>query len=467
MSVLLHFAIALAYITVTAAVAVGLPQIVLGLDQMTAILLSALGVLFGGLVHLAVVHAARGRKLAALARSQTQLSKSFAEMRKAVADASPERLRVALSAAHEEVAAEHKVMRLLNDQIGPDDDDATGDAVLELGDELLEVHGAPPEPVIRESERIEPRLHVGLDRDEFLRNVGRADVPMGADSAPRTGTGPIDRPDDGPDDPERNDIISDLRRELIQQAIENDEVLDEIQEALRDGRVSVFLQPVVSLPTRKVSFYESFSRIRAADGTVIGPERYIPIAEKAGLVSAIDNNLLFRCIQLVRKTRQRNRDYRFFCNISPHTLRDRSFFPQFIEFMSENEDLAESLIFELSQDDLADMDEEVELNLQALAAIGFSFSMDRVNRIDLNFENLARRQFRYVKIEAGILHELMGEDDEAVELELLQARINRAGIDLVVEKIETEQQLVDFLDFPIAFGQGYLFGEPRLSKIAA
>lgn len=41
--------------------------------------------------------------------------------------------------------------------------------------------------------------------------------------------------------------------------------------------------------------------------------------------------------------------------------------------MGENEDLAESLIFELSQDDLATMDEEVELNLQALASIGFSF----------------------------------------------------------------------------------------------
>ncbi len=467
MSVLLHFAIALAYITVTAAVAVGLPQIVLGIDQMTAVLLAALGVLLGGLVHLGVVHAARGRKVASLARNQAQLSKSFAEMRKAVAEASPELLRVALSEAHEEVAAERKVMRLLNDQIDPDGgapDDATGDAVLELGDELLEVHGAPDVPVAAEPERIEPRLHVGLDRDEFLRNVGRADVPMGAALAPHADADPVD----GPAEAGPTNMVSELRRELLQPAIENDEVLDEIQEALRDGRVSVFLQPVVSLPTRKVAFYESFSRIRAADGTVIGPERYIPVAEKEGLVSAIDNNLLFRCIQLVRKTRQRNRDYRFFCNIiSPHTLRDCSFFPQFIEFMGENEDLAESLIFVLSQDDLAAMDEEVELNLQALAAIGFSFSMDRVNRIDLNFENLARCQFRYVKIESNILHALMDEDDEAVELELLQARINRTGIDLVVEKIETEQQLVDFLDFPIAFGQGYLFGELRLSKIDA
>ena len=37
----------------------------------------------------------------------------------------------------------------------------------------------------------------------------------------------------------------------------------------------------------------------------------------------------------------------------------------------------------------------------------------------------------------------------------------------MVEKIETEQQLVDFLDFPITLGQGYLFGKPRLSRIAA
>ena len=39
-----------------------------------------------------------------------------------------------------------------------------------------------------------------------------------------------------------------------------------------------------------------------------------------------------------------------------------------------------------------------------------------------------------------------------------------AGVDLIVEKIETEQMLVELLDYDIDFGQGYLFGEPRLSQ---
>ena len=45
--------------------------------------------------------------------------------------------------------------------------------------------------------------------------------------------------------------------------------------------------------------------------------------------------------------------------------------------------------------------------------------MDRVTHLDLNFENLADRQFLYVKIEAAILRSLMGDDDEEIELELL------------------------------------------------
>ncbi len=265
---------------------------------------------------------------------------------------------------------------------------------------------------------------------------------------------------------ERVDMMSNLRREFIEPSIEGEKMLEEIREALREGRVSVFLQPVVSLPTRKVTFYESFSRIRASSGILIGPEQYIPIAEQEGLVSAIDNNLLFRCVQLIRKTRQHNRDYSFFCNVSPYTLRDRSFFPQFIEFMSENEDLTDSLIFELGQDDLLEMDTEVEHNLRALAAAGFQLSMDRVTSLDLDDTDLARRNFGYVKIEARILRSLIDGED-SVELELLQSEFNRAGIKLVVEKIETEQMLVEFLDFPIAFAQGYLFGEPRLSKLAA
>ena len=56
------------------------------------------------------------------------------------------------------------------------------------------------------------------------------------------------------------------------------------------------------------------------------------------------------------------------------------------------------------------------------------------------------------------------EGQSADRIQALKRRLDGAGIDLIVEKIETEQMLVELLDYNIDFGQGYLFGEPRLSQ---
>jgi cyclic-di-GMP phosphodiesterase, flagellum assembly factor TipF len=42
--------------------------------------------------------------------------------------------------------------------------------------------------------------------------------------------------------------------------------------------------------------------------------------------------------------------------------------------------------------------------------------------------------------------------------------LDEQAIDLIVEKIESEQSLLEILDLPVDFGQGYLFGEPRAAK---
>ena len=46
----------------------------------------------------------------------------------------------------------------------------------------------------------------------------------------------------------------------------------------------------------------------------------------------------------------------------------------------------------------------------------------------------------------------------------LKRDLDRNGIDMIVSKIEKDGELIELLDHNIDFGQGYLFGEPRLSK---
>lgn len=246
--------------------------------------------------------------------------------------------------------------------------------------------------------------------------------------------------------------------------LDDGQVLDIVREAIDHDRVDLYLQPIVSLPQRKHRFYECFSRVRDADGKLIGPERYLKIAEDAGLIAAIDNILLIRCIQLVRKMQKRKRNLGFFVNISAHTLKDTSFFGEFLRFMGENTDLAPHMIFEFVQADVADIPADTAAKLHQLGEMGFRFSLDRVGRLDLNYAELSRRYYRYIKFDIATLLAHLGEDGGAENMREFKSMLESFAIDAIVERVEDESDLIEVLDYGIDYGQGFLFGEPRPAR---
>ena len=141
------------------------------------------------------------------------------------------------------------------------------------------------------------------------------------------------------------------------------QLLETIRASLEENRVDLYLQPIVSLPQRKLRYYEALSRLRDKDGQVIMPAQYMQVAGQAGLMSVVDNLLLFRCVQIVRRLAQKNREIGIFCNISGDTLADKEFFPQFLDYMRANRDLAGQIIFEFSQEAVLKAGSEGEHNL--------------------------------------------------------------------------------------------------------
>ncbi len=237
-------------------------------------------------------------------------------------------------------------------------------------------------------------------------------------------------------------------------------VLEAVRDALKADRIDIYLQPIVSLPQRKHRFYEVFSRVRAGDGHQIMPDRYLEIAEREGLIATIDNLLLVRCIQLIRETERRQHSIGFFSNISAATLSDGDFMRQFLHLMTSNQALVPKLVFEMSQADLRAGGAVTLGILSQLGRLGFHFSMDQVTSLDIDVDLLLRHEFRYVKLDRA----LVLDPAQAGRVKELRRRFASEGVDLIVEKIETENQLIEILDTGFDFGQGYLFGEPRLSR---
>jgi len=239
------------------------------------------------------------------------------------------------------------------------------------------------------------------------------------------------------------------------------QLLETIRSSLEENRVDLYLQPIVSLPQRKLRYYEALSRLRAEDGSVIMPDQYMAVAAGAGLMSVVDNLLLFRCVQIVRRLTQKSRDIGIFCNISGDTLADAEFFPQFVDYLQANRDLASQIIFEFNQDAVLNAGAVGEENLARLAGLGFALSMDHVETLALDFLRLKGLGFRYLKVRARTLTADMSGARASVAAEDFKRLLARHGLNLIAERVEDEKTVVQLLDYAVDFAQGYLFGEPR------
>ena len=234
-----------------------------------------------------------------------------------------------------------------------------------------------------------------------------------------------------------------------------------IRSALEHNRIDLYLQPLVTLPQRKVRYYEAVSRLRDDKDAILAGADFIDAAEQAGLMPRLDHAVLFRCVQVLRRLLTRNKDIGLFCNMSVSTLRDREVFAQCLDFLDANRALAPSFVLEFRQNTFRHLGPVESEHLAALAQRGFRFSVDNVTDLRIEPRELADRHVRFLKVPAHLLLDPDRLATSEIHPADLSDLLGRFGIDLVAERIEGERSVVDLLDYDVRYGQGFLFSPPR------
>ncbi|MBB4261704.1 MULTISPECIES: EAL domain-containing protein [unclassified Bradyrhizobium] len=239
------------------------------------------------------------------------------------------------------------------------------------------------------------------------------------------------------------------------------QLLAALRNAIDENRIDIFLQPMVTLPQRKVRFYEAVTRLRDERDQLIAAEEFISIAEASGLIGRIDNMVMLRCVQVLRRLMVRNKDVGVFCNVAASTLGNSTTFAQCLDFLEANRALAPSLVLEFKQSTFRNLGPAETENLAALAQRGFRFSIDHVTDLRIEPRELADRGVRFIKVPATLLLDPRQASASDIHPSDLSDLLGRFGIDLIAERIEGERAVVDLLDYDVRFGQGFLFAPPR------
>jgi cyclic-di-GMP phosphodiesterase TipF (flagellum assembly factor) len=238
-------------------------------------------------------------------------------------------------------------------------------------------------------------------------------------------------------------------------------ILIAVKNAVEENRLDLYLQPMVSLPQRKVRFYEAVTRLRDDKDQIITADDFVGVAEAAGLIGRIDHMVMLRCVQVLRRLMVRNKEVGVFCNVAAATLANPATFAQCLDFLEANRALAASFVLEFKQSTFRNLGPTESEHLAALAQRGFRFSIDHVTDLRVEPRDLAERGVRYIKVPAALLLDQRHSSTSDIHPSDLSDLLGRYGIDLIAERIEGERAVVDLLDFDVRFGQGFLFAPPR------
>ncbi len=246
---------------------------------------------------------------------------------------------------------------------------------------------------------------------------------------------------------------------LAEEASPPRDISEDLRQAIEANRVDLYVQPVVTVPERQVRYFDAVARIRAGDDTVI-ETGYEDVAERDGLLPRIDNMMLVKSVQLLRRLGTEPKLRGVFCNLSLQSLRDPDFFPELVEFLEENSALGDSLTFRLSQPSIQDLGAIELASLRTLGKIGFGFALDQVSNLDLDFAGLRDHFFRFIKVGADTLLEGLETAKAPASAADLASHLDRFDLKLIIENVGDERSFERLMQAGVELAEGDLFAAP-------
>jgi EAL domain-containing protein (putative c-di-GMP-specific phosphodiesterase class I) len=235
---------------------------------------------------------------------------------------------------------------------------------------------------------------------------------------------------------------------------------DEVVAALKDDRILLAYQPIVSAKgSRTAVHHESLVRMAKRDGTIVSAGNFIPAAEQLGLVRLVDR----RALELAVAELHANTQISLAVNVSGTSAADSSWLRGFLDYVRTNKSAAPRLIVELTETAAFN---HFELNAQfisQLAGLGCRVAIDDFGAGYTSFRNLQMLKVDMVKIDGAYVKDLCASPENQVFVRTLVGLARNFNLRTVAEWVNSEDEANLLEGFGVDYFQGYFFGPPTLT----
>ncbi len=239
-------------------------------------------------------------------------------------------------------------------------------------------------------------------------------------------------------------------------------IIDNLDEALREGYIQVYYQPIVRTLTGKVCGWEALVRWIDPTRGVVYPNEFISVLEEYRLIYKLDSYVMeqvFSNISTIHK-QGRKEAVPVSINLSRLDFEALDIVP-FIDQLSEKYNTDKSLFkFEITESVLMENPRFIQEQIARLRSKGYGVWMDDFGSGYSSLNVLKNFEFDLVKIDMEFLRGFESSDDGKIIIKHMVSMLKNLGFHTLAEGVETKEQL-DFLkSIGCELIQGYLIGRP-------
>lgn len=236
------------------------------------------------------------------------------------------------------------------------------------------------------------------------------------------------------------------------------EIKRAVVHAVESNAVELFLQPLFGTRTGKIEGAEALARIRAADGSLISPTAFIPIAEKNGRITMLGEQMFEKTCDFIR-----NHDIAAMgiswinVNLSPIQFLRRDLNERFSAILEKYGVEAKLIHLEITEESMIDY-ALLQKQIQLMRNTGFQFVLDDYGSGYSNVTRLRKCPFVNVKLDMELVRDYYASRDDTIPT--FVQMFKKMNFSVTAEGIENEEMARALTEIGCDYLQGFHFSAP-------
>ncbi len=231
-----------------------------------------------------------------------------------------------------------------------------------------------------------------------------------------------------------------------------------LKEAIRKDQFELWFQPIAALPERTTAYYEVLMRLRDAEGELILPGNFLPVAERLQIAQQIDRLMIKNALPYLAA----NPDLKLSINLSGQSFDDPDDLARFIVGSFKDASVSpERVVFEITETTALSNLKLTCTVLKRLKAAGFRFALDDFGCGFSSMTYLRELPVDLVKIDGSFIQNLKREPINEILVRSMKETARLLGLKTVAEFVEDEETLELLKYIGVDYAQGNLLGKPQ------